>query len=76
MITTLAEARAAVELPTLVEGREDEEDFLVRLVDDYEDEVVLVNKKSGLPRREVYFSVMSKLEQMSTVVALKRESER
>lgn len=76
MITTLAEARAAVELPTLVEGREDEEDFLVRLVDDYEDEVVLVHKKSGLPRREVYFSVMSKLEQMSPVVALKRESER
>ena len=69
MITTFAEARAAVGLPTDLEGREDGEDFLVRLVEPYEDEVVFVNKKSGLPRREVYFSVLSKLYQMSPVVA-------
>ena len=69
MITTLAEARAVVGLPTLAEGREDKEDFLVRLVDDYEDEVVLVNKKSGLPRREVYFSVLDKLDKMAPIVA-------
>ena len=56
-------------LPTLAEGREYEEDFLVRLVEHYEDEVVLVNKKSGLPWRGVFFSVLDKLAQMAPVVA-------
>lgn len=67
-MVTFSEARRVVEnkysSPTLRDGFEDAEDFNVLLQPPLDDQVVLVNKGSGVVHPEVYFEVEDQLEAM------------
>lgn len=69
LVSTLNEARAAVDFATKPTGWADEESYVVLpQVDQYDDLVYFVDKADGLVHYAVYFDVMDRLGKMERVI--------
>lgn len=69
-MTSLKEARAAVDFRTLSRGLEDEESYLVRPVQELDDDVIwFVDKADGKVHAEVAYLQFGRTSQMVAVVS-------